>query len=64
MIRLTRPKDNYPCRIAGGCRAELWIAELGGDPNDIVCTNCPFEEIINKLAEYEDKEALMEDDLR
>ena len=64
MERLTRKKDQYPCRMAGGCPAENWIAEeanvriydLGN-----VCDKCPFEKYINALAEYEDK---MEEELK
>ncbi len=56
MVRLTRVKDQYPCRIAGGCPAESWIESLGYDLDKMgeMCNNCPFEKYINKLAEYED----------
>ena len=29
-----------------------------------ICSICPFMKIINKLAEYEDRESTYEDDLR
>ena len=55
MARLTRTKDRYECRIAGGCPAEDWIAEcIVGEIVNLPCDNCPFEAYINKLAEYED----------
>lgn len=58
MERLTRTKDEYECRIAGGCPAEEWIDEHLGlglaEAKEEVCLNCPFEKYINKLAEYED----------
>lgn len=54
MERLTRRKDQYPCRMAGRCPAHEWITNLGGDGSDC-CVNCPFEKYINALAEYEDK---------
>ena len=66
MKRFTRPIDEFPCRLAEGCKAEDWMKSLYGDyPNsNYVCYNCPFEIIINRLAEYEDKEERMEDDLK
>ena len=61
MVRLTRPKDEWECRLAGPCPAEGWITDNLGAPLDMlresVCDNCPFIEYINKLAEYEDKES-------
>ena len=57
MERLTRAKDQYPCRIAGGCPAEDWIEGLGYDLDKMegdMCSDCPFEEYINTLADYED----------
>ena len=64
MERLTRKKDQYPCRMAGGCPAENWIAEeanvriynLGN-----VCDKKKKKKYINALAEYEDK---MEEELK
>lgn len=68
MARLTRPKDEYECRIAGGCPAEEWIEEDLGfnldEANEEICLHCPFEKHINKLAEYEDEKEKMEDDLK
>jgi hypothetical protein len=61
MARLTRKKDQYPCRIADGCPADDWIMELGGNPTDS-CKNCPFEKYINALANYEDEEERIKDD--
>lgn len=56
MARLTRAKDKYPCRIKT-CRAESWMEDYYNDyPKESPCQGCPFEEIINKLAEYEDLE--------
>ena len=58
MVRLTRRKDEFECRMAGGCPAEDWICECtdGGELVHLPCDNCPFEPYINKLAEYEDLE--------
>lgn len=60
MKRLTREKDNFSCRIAGGCPGLEWIEEVtkthAFDWEVEVCDICPFEKIINRLAEYEDKE--------
>lgn len=61
MKRLTRHKDNYPCRIAGRCPADAWIDNHGGDPDDC-CVDCPFEKYINTLAKYEDATEQLEDD--
>ena len=55
MARMTRAKDKYECRIAGGCPAEEWIAGcIAGEITSLPCDTCPFIEYINKLAEYED----------
>ena len=66
--RLTRQKDNFPCRFKGGCPAEEWIKNITdvhySDWKEDVCDNCPFEKYINKLAEYEDMEERIEDDLK
>ncbi len=56
MDRLTRIRDKYECRIAKGCKAEAWMKSIYGRYPEDVCCNCPFEKIVNKLAEYEDKE--------
>jgi hypothetical protein len=55
--RITRVKDKYECRFAGGCPAEEWICacSMGGELISNPCDNCPFEQYINKLADYEDK---------
>ena len=55
--RLTRVKDDFPCRIKG-CEIEDWLIDLYGDlpVNADVCANCPVMKICNKLAAYEDKE--------
>lgn len=66
--RLTRKKDMYECRIAGGCPAEDWIEKVTGvsfyewEGEDDRCDTCPFEKYINRLAEYEDEDECMEDD--
>lgn len=66
--RLTRRKDEFSCRFKGGCPAEKWMMEVTDTPylywRREACDNCPFEKYINKLAEYEDKEEIMEDDLK
>ena len=55
MTRLTKEADTE-CRI-GDCPAEDWMYDLYGKyPDDIPCDNCPFIDIINKLAQYEDLE--------
>lgn len=60
--RMTRVKDNWPCRI-NGCLAEEWMKSLyGGYPDETVCDECPFEDIVNRLAELEDYLETMEDD--
>lgn len=65
--RLTRHIDNFPCRIEN-CYAEEWIEKISKtsafDWDKSECEGCPFEKYINKLAEYEDKEEMMEDDLK
>jgi hypothetical protein len=55
MKRLTRPKDEYPCRIANCREIEHWIENMGGNYENM-CENCPIQPIVNKLAEYEDKD--------
>lgn len=55
MERLTRQKDKWECRIAE-CPMENYIYDLTGECPDNVCGDCFFEEIVNKLAEYEDLE--------
>lgn len=66
--RLTRHIDKFPCRIKNGCPAESWIEKITSTSSynwdEFMCENCPFEKYINKLAEYEDKEERMEDDLK
>lgn len=55
-MRLTREKDEYECRIMVCC-AEEWMKKLYGIfPPESLCDNCPFESLVNKLAEFEDKE--------
>lgn len=62
MKRLTRPKDNYECRI-NGCQIEDWLLKLGVDAiSEYVCDDCYLMPFINKLAEYEDAAELAEDD--
>ena len=61
--RMTRHKDDYPCRIKDGCLAEAWMHDLYDSyPDESPCDYCPFEEIINHLAELEDYLEEMEDD--
>ena len=60
MRKYTRVKDEFECRLAGGCPAEDWILDHNGDIDD-VCADCPFMEMINELADYEDK---FDDDLK
>lgn len=66
--RLTQSTTRFPCRM-NGCTAEEWISEVTGIEVEnidckIMCNSCPFIKYINRLAEYEDKEILMEDDLK
>ena len=63
MKRLTRTPDEFECRLADGCLAADWMKSIYGQyPGDVIdhgdsyCDNCPFMKIINRLAEYEDKE--------
>ena len=61
MARLTRMKDEWECRVLGGCQMEEYIARcFKGEVEDIVdvCTDCPLMPIVNALAEYEDREGL------
>ena len=55
MARLTREKDKFVCRIADCYKIESWIEDMDGDTSNM-CDNCPIMPIVNKLAEYEDKE--------
>ena len=64
--RLTLVKDdNIEGRIPF-CPVEDWVSTItdGIDPDCYVCEDCPFMMYINKLAEYEDKEEMIEDDLK
>lgn len=62
MTRMTRVKDEFSCRLAGGCVAEDWMKSIYGEyPKEGICDNCPFEEIINRLALYEDYIVLTEE---
>lgn len=60
MERLTRAKDNFPCRLASTCYAEDWIEKTTGvtsynwNSDFSECDYCPFEEIINHLGTLED----------
>ena len=57
MNRLTRPLDQWPCRLAKACTAEEWFydhLDLGDSFNGDLCEDCPFMEIINRLGFYED----------
>lgn len=60
--RMTRVKDNWPCRI-NECMAEEWMRDLYGEySEESICENCPFEDIVNRLAELEDYLETIEDD--
>lgn len=65
--RLTNADNNFLCR-AKHCSAEKWMLEVTDTPylywRREACDNCPFMEIVNRLAEYEDMEEKMEDDLK
>ena len=64
MIRMTRRKDQYECRI-DSCPAEDWFDNIGYIYEDAsYCQTCPFEKYINKLAEYEDNKEKYEDDCK
>lgn len=63
-MRMTRKKDKYPCRMAGGCPADDWMYKLFGKypaANDM-CQYCPFQKYINHLADLEDELEMWEDD--
>ena len=69
MSRLTGRERDCECYIGEECPAEDWIYKVAGpfvywNPNTYICEECPFMKYINKLAEYEDKEERMEDDLK
>lgn len=70
MARLTRKKDQFPCRLgrADTQACEDFITSATGckvmDIVDDFCQFCPFEKYINKLAKYEDMEECVEDDLK
>ena len=60
--RFTSTEKKYECRIET-CYAEDWMSSVMGFPyadvtdvSELICDNCPFIAIVNKLAEYEDKE--------
>lgn len=55
MSRMTRPKDNWDCRIRE-CKAEEWMRDIYRHyPRaEDICSICPFFEHIKRLAEYED----------
>ena len=65
--RLTRHADDFLCRLKH-CTAEEWMLDVTDTIylywRKAACDNCPFIEIVNRLAEYEDKEEMMEDDLK
>lgn len=65
--RLTNPNKKYECRPPH-CEVEEWMYDMYDEyPSEIhqdLCESCPFIKIINKLAEYEDKEFYYEDDLK
>ena len=56
MKRLTATfrSDLYVCRLKG-CMAEEWMWDKYHSYPEDVCDGCPFMEIVNKLAEYEDE---------
>ena len=61
MSRLTREKDQWECRVLGGCQIEEYIARCANvEVEDVadVCIDCPLMPIVNALAEYEDREGL------
>ena len=70
MSRLTGRERDCECYIGENCPAEDWMYEVTGapfvswNPKTYICDNCPFMKYINKLAEYEDMEEKMEDDLK
>lgn len=55
MARLTQKSKAWPCRMLN-CPAEYWMEELYGEYPSDQCNECPFMTLINKLADYEDKE--------
>ena len=65
--RLTSPRSEFECRHKE-CEAEDWMFDIYDIyPSRLhvdICSTCPFMNIINKLAEYEDKESMYEDDLK
>ena len=62
--RLTSSNNNYACRVRN-CPMKKYLEELfflntitNIDVNDIYeCDACPFEEVYNRLVEYEDKDS-------
>lgn len=58
MERLTNRSKKFECRIER-CYAEKWMREVYGEYPSLnrgVCDKCPFIKIINRLADYEDRE--------
>jgi hypothetical protein len=56
MERLTEINNGYACRIKN-CWAEDWMGRYYAEyPRGDICKDCPFMELVNKLAGYEDKE--------
>lgn len=65
--RLTNPNKKYGCRLPD-CEVDEWMYDIYDEYPSIIhqnpCKGCPFIKIVNKLAEYEDREFDYEDDLK
>ena len=55
--RLTQPTKDYECRMKK-CMAEDWMYYLTGDYPKNICDKCPFQDLVNRLAELEDEKDL------
>lgn len=57
MERLTRPHDNFECRLKD-CYAEDWMMNLYDNEypssSTEMCDSCPFMAIVNRLGLIED----------
>lgn len=64
MERLTNSSKKFECRMKH-CYAERWMYEIYGEYPSLskaVCDRCPFIQIVNRLADYEDVEERKNED--
>jgi hypothetical protein len=56
MRRLTRHIDEFPCRVADGCKMEDYLEEHNIDIEEDgdICKGCPFLSVFDRMGQYED----------